>query len=588
MSTKNKLRRSTRSTSKKTVKPVVQKVARKGRIAKAKVLDTDAKDRAVMESAKNVPPYKAREYQKDADRISKIDGVRFDALKTGIHTLDSPSIPKATRANYGKLWNRPELYHFREDYNRNDFRWAIIHRDEIEIYVMKRYKNENRSASFARGFLECLGHLCLSYDKKLFREEVRKYYYNGVIMQRAHEKEKSSSLMTESELKNFVCFTHYIRIREKLSEELKAIRAKNAKWPIIKNVEKNGPRINANLDHLLISVNTYIPPLRKQTPMMQFWDDPKTEPPSDLKDAGQKDNPLGGWTNYMWRRGAGDYAIVLNHDKIEGSRKTLQKDREIFPISDEIIGVKVGQVTDGKRLNEILEESFQEYPRKFMFPGKGILGGWDQDNALRRIFKDEVQNPTQNCFRRAYINYWHGKTNDSSVKKAIATRMRHTVKVADDTYRKENTPDCPDLEDMPTIAPNKPVIVPMRKDLPKLSAVLPKDSAKTYREKNKEKVAQARANYYATQAHRVLRTKVIWALNNNKIKKAQGSTIKMYGLVQDGNGDWYSKYDTGEKIGNIPPIRKRVKKVVAEVAEAVAEAPEPVTIRKSKRIANKK
>jgi hypothetical protein len=171
----------------------------------------------------------------------------------------------------------------------------------------------------------------------------------------------------------------------------------------------------ANLHHLLIAVNTYIPPLRRQWPKMKLHTG-KEEPEGETKQ------------NYLWEKNPGEFSVVINHDKIENKRKANNVPRQIMELTDEIAGV-----TNGAKLNKLLVLSFKDYPREWVFPGTNTdkalsFGGWD--TMLATMFKSGGQQPTQNVFRRAYVNYWHTKISKKNVWAKIADRMRHTWMLA--------------------------------------------------------------------------------------------------------------------------------------------------------------
>ena len=70
-----------------------------------------------------------------------------------------------------------------------------------------------------------------------------------------------------------------------------------------------------NIYHLILALNTYIPPLRLNLINMEFHRERKA-PPSNIQ------------TNYLWEKTTGKWVIVLNYDKIENKRQAKGYDRE--------------------------------------------------------------------------------------------------------------------------------------------------------------------------------------------------------------------------------------------------------------------
>jgi hypothetical protein len=503
-------------------------------------------------------------------------------------TVTAKDITDATRKTYNSWYEREELKSIRGN-SKNNFKWIVNTRGAVEALIRARFQKpdagksnkEKQFMSSLRGGLEALAHLLLAYDKNAFREFTRRIWLEGIAIQKVIDEEKGESNLTEDELRNHVSYPDFVRKRNQKYGEWVKLREQYKNRPI-KFDKGSSKRRMANLHHLLIAVNTYIPPLRRQWPKMKLHTG-KEEPEGLSKQ------------NYLWEKEPGDYYVVLNHDKIETKREAKNVPRQIMDIKDEIEGV-----TNGAKLNELLKLSFEDYPREWVFPGTNTdkalsFTGWDA--MLSTMFKSEGKKPTQNVFRRAYINYWHTKIQKKNVWAKIAFRMRHTWMVAVSKYMKDNLPLSLDIDEAPALPlkVEKRVIVPSPKEveMEKAKRKAPFDPvaySKLYREKNKAKVEKARASYYVANKHKVLRGKLLWHLNNNKSSKPQKSSSKLYGLEYDEEREeWYSKYDTGE-LGeeDMPEMVQRKKSVAAPKAkkkkkEVVKQKAEEAVVRRSGR-----
>jgi hypothetical protein len=250
--------------------------------------------------------------------------------------------------------------------------------------------------------------------------------------------------------------------------------------------------------------------------------------------------------NYVWRIKKNEYAIVMNYDKVENSRIKKDIPREIFKINTEIVDSRGKQITNGKRLSELIEMSLEDFPREYLLcnltdeEGLGPMTASSFNNSLKIIFKPRV--PSQNMLRKAYVNYIYNspdfKYMPYSFLETVASAMRHTVETAMKKYRKSNPPE----DVLPAVGPlhevkivrtiNIPVVVEKKR---KSMALI----AKNYREKNKDKVIESRKTYYTNNKDAILKRKIINNLNSQAQTQVQKRTIAKYDLKQDEiTGEW--------------------------------------------------
>ena len=145
--------------------------------------------------------------------------------------------------------------------------------------------------------------------------------------------------------------------------------------------------------------------------------------------------------------------MVINSDKIEAKRKSRDLPRQVMRLAEEIPGV-----TNGKKLNEIINVSLEYAPRNYVLIGVkvgGPMGDTAYNSALATMFAP--RRPTQNTMRKMFINHWHRKELSTGILKDIAFRMRHSLFVALESYRKINLGG--EIKPLP-FAPSKLVAVP--------------------------------------------------------------------------------------------------------------------------------
>ena len=230
------------------------------------------------------------------------------------------------------------------------------------------------------------------------------------------------------------------------------------------------------------------------------------------------------------------------------TQKLKRIPRSIFDLTHEIVNNKGRQITDGKRLCQLIDMSLEDFPRTYLLcnpdkdpEGKGPMTASSFRNGLSKIFKPRT--PSQNIIRKAYINFIYNGPLFSSLPfpalKTIGELMRHDFVTAMKNYRSTNEPreEEEDIQDiLPDEGPlsepkivrtiNIPVLVEKKR---KSMALI----AKNYREKNKEKVIESRKTYYQKHRLEVLKLKIINNLNSQAQTQVQKRTIAKYDLKQN-------------------------------------------------------
>ena len=133
-------------------------------------------------------------------------------------------------------------------------------------------------------------------------------FNEALAVQKKIDVESEDSMLTDREVKNFVHYPEFVRERDRLREHL----------------EINPTDKKTNIYHLILSINTYIPPLRLDWIGMKFW-------PERVNDAGKpikvteamrkKPVPNDATDSYLHEYTEGQWAIVINNDKVSEYHK---------------------------------------------------------------------------------------------------------------------------------------------------------------------------------------------------------------------------------------------------------------------------
>lgn len=297
--------------------------------------------------------------------------------------------------------------------NKSNIRWIGRRWKEVYRFIIDRYDR-----SSLRSHIESLANVLLAIDKEEFKETVRPMFLLGISIQKSINLDNELNLGNEKEVNNFVSF-----------QELE-----NKRDILLTAWSKNPMNRALNYSYLILSLNTYIPPLRLDILKMKIIrydrvNQQNQEVPDDK-------------SNYLWEYLPDTWSYVINHDKIEHMRAENGLEKQIIKFNDEIDGV-----TNGKLMNMIVSESLEQFPRSFLLSGLNPdlpLSVMSYDNILHDLFPDRYLH--QNLIRKAYVNYWHSygidnkNLNERDLKK-ISSKMRHSLGTARVAYKKSNLID---------------------------------------------------------------------------------------------------------------------------------------------------
>ena len=392
-----------------------------------------------------------------------------------------------------------------------------------------------------------MSNILLAIDKNKYKEYCRTLIVKSKARQRVAQAQTEEGLLSEDQLKyKYVSYTNISVQRDKWIKHWEGLRPVNknvipfkakgkAKKPIVSDDLRT-----AIMYSLMLACNTYVPPLRVTIEDMQFHYGDK--PPEEKSQQ-----------NYIWRKAKDHYAYVINYDKVENKKIANDIPRSIFDLTHEIVTNTGKQITDGKKLGQLIEMSLEDFPRTYLLcnPDKDPEGirpmtASSFRNGLAKIFKPRT--PTQNILRKAYVNYiYNGPlfiTLPFPALKTIGNLMRHDFITAMKNYRNTNAPR--EEEDILDIPPNegplsetkivRTINIPVVAEKKRKSMAL---IAKNYREKNKDKVIESRKTYYTNNKDVILKRKIINNLNSQAQTQVQKRTIAKYDLKQNPiTGEW--------------------------------------------------
>lgn len=427
----------------------------------------------------------------DIHDVKKLDNDEtFNNIKTGITTYDE--LPTdIIKKNYKALYN-----HIKTDIENiinvdciNDITWISKYFEHLKTFIQTYtgYKKD----STRRFQYETIAWILLSIDKHKHKEDSRWFWNEASRLQNKINDVRDDNLLTNKQLDNFVYYLDLLNKQQILYDS----------WLLDLSDNKK------NIYNLIVSINTLIPPIRKNYHDMEFWRDEKAPPENDI--------------NYLWEQYPGLWTMVINHDKIESKRKIKNCNRQEFKINDEI-----ENVTKGYLLNDIINKSLEYYPRKYLLTAVNNVNRSMNSNSYNRIlqtiFKKKV---TQNLIRKSWVNYWYyDKRVSMNIKKLISTRMRHSIQIAEQSYLKVNLPEYTTVNVKPDLILEEPPEV-------KKEYFNPVKYSREYRKKHSEKLKIQRAEYYQNNKEKLLKGKIIWMLNVSKtVKYPSKKSISKYNL----------------------------------------------------------
>ena len=283
-------------------------------------------------------------------------------------------------------------------------------------------------------------------------------------------------------------------------------------FEMIKN-KKSITGYDLNQDLLLISLYSLIPPLRNEIKTLKF-------------------------TTLVQR--TGDWIVIKSDGEVlmDLNEEKKRHDAILFNISE-----------DSPQLAKILEESYELYPREYVFTPYNKYPDVSQPakvetltSRIANIFSFTGKNVSVNTFRSSYISWVNseaiknGKQMTIKDKEKLAYRMRTSRRVLDEAYLKIFPMEQKELKEQPK---EKVIqVVPVKEPEPAYEQQLVRN--KKYYEDNKEKVLAKQKEYKESRSsYDKTRVRVLYNLNHdeNYYSRMKDETKKKYNFKQE-NGRW--------------------------------------------------
>jgi len=273
----------------------------------------------------------------------------------------------------------------------DDLKWIKKNHKKLYDYIKKKYPKINTR----KGHLSTLGVLLRNFLGETDEEVYNKYIDEGKNLDKQSKKESKKQKLTPKEEKNFVDLDEVVKKRKELKEKF----------------EKDPENREKMFQYLFVSLQSYIPPLRRQ----EYRDmEIVYEKPTDKK------------KNYLLDDDSGKYkyTVIINKDKVSNKKGSGQ-----FPI-------------DSVTLAKIIDKTLLYFKRKYLFSGltngnKPMNKNVFSKNIINKIFAKEKKHVTLNTYRKAFITHYWNKPNFSIYdKEKLAKRMRHSINIADLSYKK--------------------------------------------------------------------------------------------------------------------------------------------------------
>jgi hypothetical protein len=268
-----------------------------------------------------------------------------------------------------------------------DLNWISKNHKKIAEFISEKPSDNTR-----KGHYSVLGTVMKDYLGSQ-EDNYQPYIDKSKRLQKKYEDNQENQKLTKKQVKNYVEWDDIINKRKELKEEF----------------EKDVDNRKTMFKYLFISLQTYIPPLRRQEYLnMKIVNKIPTN----------KDN------NYLYYDSLDNkYTVIINKDKVSK---------------------KMGSATlpiDSTTLTKLIKRTLTIFPRKYLISG---LSDGDKPinkdvftELLNEMFKKEKKKVAIGNYRSAYITKaWSNPKFSLKQKKELAKRMRHSIGIAELAYKK--------------------------------------------------------------------------------------------------------------------------------------------------------
>lgn len=356
-----------------------------------------------------VPLYSAKKEPEIKIKVS------FKDLEAGkYHTLKSKS--DKSKASVIKTVRR-HFPHFKDV--GDDLTYIIKNHRLFLLDALDRTFKKKLSIPTLKNYINTLMRIMfISFKNPKTEGTYIKYATLSKALGQKQEAHDDANELNENEMTRYINFSLVLKEQKELKNKFNSY---------VNNQSKDA--YDTNLDLLLVSLYSLIPPLRQEPLLLEFKS-------PELKNTNDKSK---------------DYIYFERDEVILNLNLNKKKHEPIdFPITGE--------------LAELLKESYKLYPRKYLFTDARKYPNFNQKlsastvaNRLRRVFIKYGVNVGASILRASYISYLFNKNPHMSMTeiKAISNKMRSSHRYILTSYRKIIKPI---LEAVEVNTNNQPII----------------------------------------------------------------------------------------------------------------------------------
>lgn len=351
-----------------------------------------------------------------------------------------------------------------ENLTTNNLNWVKKYHIEIEKLIEKKYSNLNTKKSHYTTLAKIFQ---LMQNVQLY-EKYKKKYLN-IIDEIKIEIPKQQ--ISGNKILNWVPYDIIIKKRNELEKDTK----------------KDPNNIFLHFQYLVLCLYTLEPPIRQEYKNMMI-----------INRADQNDKI----NNFLLHTNTKSF-IIINNDKV-----SKHYEAATFNLSN--------------RLHKIISKSLKMFPRKYILSlitnPNSPINKQGFEKLLKSIFNDV--HLSVDILRASYITEFYSHPQVSLQEKiALAKRMRHSQKTAEDFYKK--------VTSYPEVLRQREKL---NQDNQNDNGFDLKEWSKKYQKDNPHKFQEASKKYYDANKDKVLRRKILYNLNSKNVNNPTDATIDKYKL----------------------------------------------------------
>ena len=396
---------------------------------------------------------------------------------------------------------RNNLASFKQYKSDDNISWVITHHRQLVAEILEYYANkENPKIATIKSRFNAITRIFrIAFETKNY-ELYDKYSTLVIFLGQQFEHDEFDNELSEGEIKKYVPFNIILEKQQELSKQFQLLQNKNTTI---------GYHLNQDL--VLVSLYSLIPPLRDELKILQF-----------TKTVQFKDD---------WVLFRDDFVFLdLNEDK-------KRHFSILFNISQ-----------DAPELAKILKESYELYPREFVFtPYDKYPNVLEKaavatlSNRLIKIFSYTGKKVGVNSLRSSYVSsknseaIQNGKQLSVNQKEKLAHIMRTSRKYLDEAYLKIFPISQNELQ--PQVK-QEIVVKPVDETTPYQKQI---NRTRKYYEENKPKVLEQQKQYKDSKSvFEKSRGKMLYYLNSdpNYFEKMKQVTKDKYKFSTGADGRW--------------------------------------------------